>query len=69
MSGNFDEEGSYVYYTDCVKKTVIYNHDGTVKSTEEVYVGGKGSFTFKDNTLTWEDLPEHIADGMTFTKY
>ena len=68
MSGNFDEDGSTVYYTDGVKKIVTFNEDGSVKSTEEVYVGGKGSFIFKDNTMTWEDLAEHMADGMTFTK-
>ena len=68
MSGNFDEDGSTVYYTDGVKKIVTFNEDGSVKSTEEVYVGGKGSFVFKDNTMTWEDLAEHMADGMTFTK-
>lgn len=67
MSGTFDEETQSVYYTNCVKKTVIFNEDGTKEVETVEYVGGKGTIFFKGNSLTWEDLAEHIADGMTFT--
>ena len=68
MSGNFDEDGTYVYYSDCVKTNYTYGDDGELVSKETVYRGGKGSLIFKGNTMTWEDQAEHIADGMTFTK-
>ena len=70
MSGNFDEDknGFYVYYSDGVKKDYKYNDDGEVESTETVYKGGKGAFRFNGNKLTWDDLDEHFAYGIVFTK-
>lgn len=67
MSGEFDSSNNSVYYTNCVKKTIIYNDEGNVEVETVEYVGGKGSVFFKGSSLTWEDLAEHIADGMTFT--
>jgi predicted small lipoprotein YifL len=68
MSGTFDAEKLTVYYQDGVKKNVVYDADGKVTSEEEVYVGGHGTFTFnvENNTLTWEEDQEKIADGMVF---
>ena len=68
MSGPFDTEGLVIEYHDCVKKDVTYNEDGDVASEEEVYTGGHGFITFgENNTLTWQDDIEHIADNMTFS--
>jgi predicted small lipoprotein YifL len=68
MSGTFDAENHTVYYQDGVKKNVVYGSDGSVTSEEEVYTGGHGTFIFnaENNTLTWEEDQEHIADGMVF---
>lgn len=68
MSGTFDAEKHTVYYQDGVKKNVVYDSDGKVTSEEEVYVGGHGTFIFnaENNTLTWEEDQEKIADGMVF---
>ena len=68
MSGNFDEEGKYVYYSDCNKNVLTYDEKGNLVSNESIFVGGKGSFVFDGETMTWEELAEHAADGMTFTK-
>ena len=67
-SGTFDAEKHTVYYQDGVKKNVVYDADGKVTSEEEVYVGGHGTFTFnaENNTMTWEEDQEKIADGMVF---
>ena len=68
MSGTFDAEKHTVYYQDGVKKNVVYDSDGKMTSEEEVYVGGHGTFIFnaENNTLTWEEDQEQIADGMVF---
>lgn len=68
MSGTFDAEKHTVYYQDGVKKNVVYDADGKVTSEEEVYVGGHGTFAFnaENNTMTWEEDQEKIADGMVF---
>ena len=68
MSGTFDTENHSVYYQDGVKKNVVYGSDGKITSEEEVYTGGHGTFIFnaENNTLTWEEDQEHIADGMVF---
>ena len=69
MSGEFDEENNSVYYHDCTKKDQVFAEDGSVSSEETVYEGGHGTFTFnpEDNTLTWTDDIENIADGAVFT--
>ena len=68
MSGTFDEKTQSVRYTNGVKRTTVFNEDGTVALSTVEYTGGKGTFTFHDGgALTWSDSQEHIADGMTFT--
>lgn len=68
MSGTFDEKTQSVRYTNGVKRTTVFNEDGTVAVSTVEYTGGRGTFTFHDNgALTWSDSQEHIADGMTFT--
>ena len=69
MSGEFDEETNSVYYQDCTKKNLVFAEDGSVSSEETVYEGGHGTFTFNadEQTLTWTDDIENIADGAVFT--
>ena len=69
MSGEFDEETTSVYYHDCTKKNLVFAEDGSVSSEETVYEGGHGTFTFNadEQTLTWTDDIENIADGAVFT--
>ena len=68
MTGNLNEEGNVVSYGDCMRRNNTYDENGSVISCDLVYYGGKGSVTFKDNTLIWEDQAENVASGMTFTK-
>jgi len=69
MSGEFDEETTSVYYQDCTKKNLVFAEDGSVSSEETVYEGGHGTFTFNadEQTITWTDDIENIADGAVFT--
>lgn len=67
MSGTFDEKTQSVRYSNGVKRTTVFNEDGTVAMSAVEYTGGKGTFTFHNNSLTWSDSQEHVADGMTFT--
>lgn len=67
MSGTFDEKTQSVRYTNGVKRTTVFNEDGTVAVSTVEYTGGRGTFTFHDGALTWSDSQEHIADGMTFS--
>lgn len=68
MTGKFGEDGTTISYGDCMRRNNAYNENGAVTACNLVYYGGKGSVTFKDNTLVWEDLAENVAAGMTFTK-
>ena len=67
MSGTFDEGSKSVRYANGVKRTTVFNEDGTVAVSTVEYTGGRGTFTFHDGALTWSDSQEHVADGMTFT--
>lgn len=67
MSGTFDEGSRSVRYANGVKRTTVFNEDGTVAVSTVEYTGGRGTFTFHDGALTWSDSQEHVADGMTFT--
>ena len=69
MSGEFDGENNTVYYNDCVKRDLVFAEDGSISSEETSYEGGHGTFAFdyENNTLTWTDDIEHVADGATFT--
>lgn len=67
MSGTYDEETRSVSYTDGTRTNYVYKSDGSVESEEQVYFNGKGTIFFHDdNTLTWEDQSEHIADDTVF---
>lgn len=68
MSGKLDTDKLTVDYTDCVKKEVTFNEDGSVASEDVIYEDGTGTITFsaEDYTLTWDDAKEHAADGMVF---
>ena len=68
MSGKFDEETLTVNYSDCVRKDVAFNEDGSVSTETVVYENGKGSVTFlyEQNALTWNDEQEHMADDLVF---
>ncbi len=68
MSGEFNSDTLTFEYDNCVKKSIVYNEDGSVKSETEIYNDGKGSMTFAENplSLTWDDQKEHIADGTVF---
>ena len=68
MTGNFDEAGKTVKYSDCVKQTITFTEDGSESTTVTEYKNGNGSFTFNGNTVTWNDAQEHIADGVTYTR-
>ncbi len=68
MSGKLDTDKLTVDYTDCVKKEVTFNEDGSVASEDVIYEDGTGTITFspEDNSLTWNDAMEHVADDMVF---
>lgn len=69
MSGTFNEEDLVFEYHDCVRKDLVFEESGEVKSEEEVYVGGHGFMHFSDKgglSLTWQDDQEHVADDMEF---
>ena len=68
MSGKLDTETLTVDYTDCVRRDIVYNEDGTIESETVVYENGAGTITFsaEDYSLTWDDAEEHAADGMIF---
>ena len=71
MSGTYDADSHVFTYSDCVKKDVVFNEDGSVESEEEVYKDGTGTMTFSEGNegpyLEWKDDKENAADGMTFT--
>ena len=68
MTGTFDPETLTVTYENAVKKDVVFKEDGSVESETVVYEDGTGSFTFsaEENSLTWKDEKEHIADDTVF---
>ena len=69
MSGEFDEESLTVTYSDCTRKDVVFNEDGSIKSETVGYENGKGKIIFSEDgglSLTWQDDTEHAADDMVF---
>lgn len=70
MTGTFDSESKVFEYNNCVKINYVYNENGDVEDTTEVYNDGHGTMTFADGdeiTVTWKDDKENVADGMVFT--
>lgn len=66
MSGTFDEDTQTVKYTNCVKRTIVYDQDGNLEMDAVEYTGGKGMISFRNDSLTWNDSQEHVADGTVF---
>lgn len=67
LTGTIDENG-VLSYGDCVRRNNTFDETGSVQSADLVYYGGKGTLTFKNGAMTWDDHAENIADGMNFTK-
>ena len=74
MHGKFDSNG-VLKYDNCVKTVTVFDENGNettdengVQSPYIEYEGGKGSFTYKEGTLTWNDEEEHVADGSEFLR-
>ena len=68
MSGLFDPDTFRVNYSDCVKKTTVYDENGHVVSENIDYENGYGRIQFNDDTLTWQDEqePEHAQMQFVF---
>ncbi|MBQ3884732.1 MAG: hypothetical protein II729_01330 [Ruminococcus sp.] len=63
------DEGSGFLVSEAtgVKKYITYSAEG---STEEIkYTEGRAKFAIDDGLLVWQDLDEHVADGMMFELY
>ena len=68
MTGKLDTETLTVEYTDGVHKTLVYGEDGKIASETGIYENGKGRVIFRqaDNTVTWIDEQDHVADELSF---
>lgn len=68
MTGKLDTETLAVDYTDGVHKTVRYGEDGKIASETGIYENGKGRVIFQqaDNSVTWIDEQDHVADDLVF---
>ena len=68
MSGKVAvKNGSVVFmYSDCIKETIVYDMDGSLKSDTIDYAFGSGTITFTGNQADWFDMQENIADGSLF---
>ena len=42
--------------------------DGEGVSSDEIYTDGSATFTLEDNVLIWDDVKEHVAQGMRFER-
>ena len=63
MSGEFDPKTTSVYYTDCVKKDMVFNEDGSVKSEEEIYMNGKGTLARSRKDSFWYIQKVYKSNG------
>ena len=68
MGGTVQKVGDsiVVEYADCMRTDMVANEYGQIDQTT-VYGNGKGTLTFTNGTVVWDDLEEHIADGAVFT--
>lgn len=64
MGGTVQMDGDsiMVEYEDCVKTDMVTTADGQIDETV-AYENGKGSITFTNGNVTWNDLEESVADG------
>lgn len=63
------DEGSGFLVSEAtgVKKYITYSAEG---STEEIeYTEGRAKFDIENGLLVWQDLEEHVADGMMFETF
>lgn len=69
MSGTFDVDTMRINYSDCEKKFVRYNADGSVAEETVEFTGGVGRLQFlEDGSLLWQDENEaESLAGMVFT--
>lgn len=69
MSGTFDVDTMRINYSDCEKKFVKYNADGSVAEETVEFTGGVGRLQFlEDGSLLWQDENEaESLAGMVFT--
>ena len=52
-----------------VRTNNVFNEDGELVSSEEIYTDGEAVFRFDDEKrLIWEDKKENAGDGMLFLK-
>lgn len=69
MTGEFDENSLTVAYNDGIRKDVVFNEDGSVKSETTGYENGEGRIIFSEDgglSLVWQDDTEHAAEDMVF---
>lgn len=68
MTGKLDTETLTVDYTDGVHKTMLYGEDGRIASETGIYENGRGRVIFQqtDNSVTWIDEQDHVADELVF---
>lgn len=68
MNGKLDPDTLTVSYDNCVRTDRVYSQDGSDYTDTVIFENGKGRVAFhaEDNSLTWEDDRQHIADGMVF---
>ena len=69
MSGDVSAIGDCVTvdYEDCFKETFGYDTNGALVKDIIEYTGGEGKLTFHNDSVTWDDGMENIADGAVFT--
>ena len=70
MSGKFNTENNTVSYTNCTRKTIEFNEDGSVANEIIDYENGSGTFEFVNSdgatALKWNDDVEAVASEMVF---
>ncbi len=62
FSGEFDREGGFLYYDDCMKTIV------TEESEDVEYEKGTGAIAYLDGKLSWQDDKEDAGKDCVFVK-
>ena len=68
FSGIFDADSGVLEYTDCVKKEVFWEDDGSVGSENILFSGGSGSIVLKDGMISWKDDTDDEGSECLFEK-
>ena len=68
MSGKLDTQTLTVDYNNGKRSNRHFNDDGTLAEETVIYENGTGKIVFHpdDNSVTWQDDTEHVADDMVF---